>query len=85
MNADQATLRLKRILRSFMSAQEEDADCNECFDHLDQFVEMVEAGQDASTVLPRIEKHLTMCKDCDEEYQMLLSMLRAQVGPDKES
>ena len=84
MNADNAEQRMKRILRGFMTAQEDDADCSECYDHLDQFVEMVDAGKDATAILPRIEKHLSVCTDCDEEYEALLTVLRAEIGPNNQ-
>lgn len=82
MTANNTDLRMKRILRSFMTAQENDANCEECYEHLDQFVEMVDAGTDAATILPRIEAHINICSDCGEEYQALLSVLRSQVDPD---
>lgn len=79
MKAGNTEAHLKRILHSFMSAQEDEADCNECYEHLDKFVEMVDAGEDAATIMPRIESHLKTCHCCHEEYRALLAILRSEV------
>jgi hypothetical protein len=76
-----ANEKLQFTLRSILAAQEEESDCIECFDHLDQFVEMVQAGKDTATILPTIEAHLKVCHGCYGEYEALLTILRS----DKES
>jgi endonuclease III len=70
--------RLERMLRGILSAQEDDADCNECFEELDKFVEMVQAGTDPAEILPRVEAHLKCCSDCHEEYEALLAILNSE-------
>lgn len=75
-----ANEKLRFALRNILSVQEGEANCDECFDHLDKFVEMVEAGQDAAKLLPRIEHHLESCRCCFGEYEALLTMLRAEMA-----
>ena len=70
--------KLERMLRGILSAQEDEADCDECFEQLDKFVEMVQAGTDPAEILPRVEAHLNWCRDCHEEYQALLTILNSE-------
>jgi hypothetical protein len=70
--------KLERMLHGILSAQEDEADCNECFEELDKFVEMVQAGTDPAEILPRVEAHLSWCGDCHEEYQALLAILKSE-------
>ncbi|UCC65523.1 MAG: hypothetical protein JSV36_10945 [Anaerolineae bacterium] len=70
--------KLERMLHGILSAQEDEADCNECFEQLDKFVEMVQTGTDPAEILPRVEAHLSWCGDCHEEYQALLAILKSE-------
>ena len=68
----------ERLLRVIMTTDEDEADCDECFEELDRFVEMVQAGEDPAAMLPRIEAHLNHCRCCHEEYEALLAVLHAE-------
>jgi predicted anti-sigma-YlaC factor YlaD len=35
-------------------------------------------GEDASHLMPMVQKHLNMCPDCREEYEALLKMMEDQ-------
>lgn len=72
--------KFKKLITNIMTASEDTADCDECFDHVDQFAEMYARGEDAAAILPRVEKHLAQCRDCGEEYNALLSVLRSDVS-----
>ena len=41
---------------------------------------MAERGQDVALLMPLVEKHLTMCAGCREEYAALLAILEAEKG-----
>ena len=51
--------------------------CDEVQRLLGEFAERVARGEDASRLMPLIEKHLELCPDCREEYEALLRILRA--------
>ena len=70
----------KRMLRDIMTTKADEADCNECFEQLGKFAEMYQAGGDPAAILPRVEAHLNRCGDCQEEYQALLFILRAELS-----
>lgn len=71
---------LKRMVRGILSTRPDEIGCEECFAQIDRFIEMVLAGEDAAAVLPLVQDHLDRCADCHEEFEALLSALRALAG-----
>ena len=53
-----------------------EAGCDECFERLDEYVDLELAGQDPDTVIPGLRAHLDGCPACREEHESL----RALVG-----
>ena len=51
--------------------------CDECFEVLDRFVTMQLAGLDTAEAMPLVQEHLHMCGECREEFEALLTALRA--------
>lgn len=70
---------LKKILRAIINTRQDEIGCHECFELLDQFVEMELAGKTPGEALPLVEDHLNRCGNCKEEYEALLAALRAVV------
>jgi hypothetical protein len=68
---------LKQMVRAVMDTRPDEISCGECFDELDRFVEMTLAGKNAAEAMPLVEDHLRRCRDCREEFEALLSVLRA--------
>jgi hypothetical protein len=74
MNLDPAVL--KQMVRVVLSTRSDEIGCEECFDQLDRFVEMTLAGKDAAEAMPLVHDHLARCRDCREEFEALLEVLR---------
>ena len=74
MNLDPAVL--KQMVRVVLSTRPDEIGCEECFDQLDRFVEMTLAGKDAAEAMPLVHDHLERCRDCREEFEALLEVLR---------
>ena len=53
--------------------------CEECFERLDEYVELQVAGEDADARVPGMRAHLEGCPACDEDHESLraLVVLRA--------
>ncbi|GAB4557130.1 MAG: hypothetical protein Kow0047_01230 [Anaerolineae bacterium] len=68
---------LKMMVRGILSTRPDEIGCDECFELLDQFVELKLAGKDAAAAMPLVEDHLQRCGDCREEFEALLAALRA--------
>ncbi len=69
--------KLKELVRGIMTAQPDEIGCDECYEQLDRFVELTLAGKSASEALPLVQDHLDRCTPCREEFEALLSALRA--------
>jgi predicted anti-sigma-YlaC factor YlaD len=52
--------------------------CDECFDLLDEFVELELAGLDADAKIPGLRAHLEGCSACREEHDSLAALVEAQ-------
>ena len=45
--------------------------CEECFELLDQYVDLEVAGEDANAQLPGMSAHLEGCPACHEDHESL--------------
>jgi hypothetical protein len=69
--------RLKKLVRGIMTTRPDEIGCDECFEHVDRFVEMRLAGKKPAEAMPLVQDHLDRCNDCREEFEALLTALRA--------
>jgi predicted anti-sigma-YlaC factor YlaD len=54
--------------------------CDECFDLLDEYVELELAGLDADGSIPGLRAHLEGCSACREEHDSLVALVEMQQG-----
>ena len=52
--------------------------CEECFEHLDRYVELELAHADADAAIPGMSAHLTGCPACREDHDSLAALLAAE-------
>jgi hypothetical protein len=52
-----------------------DIGCEECFERLDEYVELELGGQDAEARVPGMRAHLSGCPACRDEHDSLLALL----------
>ena len=50
--------------------------CDECFEQLDEYVELDLAGADADARLPGMRAHFAGCPACREDYESLRELVR---------
>jgi len=67
---------LKQMVRDIAVTRPEEIGCDTCFGRIDQYVELVLAGRSPSEAMPLVEHHLTVCKDCRDEFEALLTAVR---------
>ena len=72
---DVATLR--QMVDGIITTRPDEISCDECFEQLDRFVELVLAGKNAAQAMPLVQDHLNRCRDCRQEFEALLTALRA--------
>jgi len=51
--------------------------CEQCFELLDEYVELELAGADADARIPGLRTHLEGCPACREEHQSLRALVSA--------
>ena len=52
--------------------------CEECFEHLDRYVELELSGADADAGVPGMRAHLAGCPACAEDHQSLRALVAGQ-------
>jgi hypothetical protein len=67
---------LKQALGRLLGPVGPEIGCDECFEQLDQYVELELDGHDADAAIPGLRAHLDGCPACREEHESL----RALVG-----
>lgn len=70
--------KLKRMVRDMLATSADEIGCDECFEQLDRFVDLELAGKGAAEALPLVQDHLNHCHNCREEFEALLTALRAE-------
>jgi len=78
-NGHDSEFAVPKLLKMIAMTDEREIACDEVYALIDQFVEMAARGDDVSRLMPLVQKHLELCPDCREEYEMLLRIVeRAQ-------
>ena len=72
---------MKKIVTMIEQTKADEISCDDVFDLLDEYAEMVLDGKNAAELMPLIKHHLDMCGACREEYEALLSILQAAPAP----
>lgn len=64
------------MIRLIRLTQEEEIDCDEYLFKVSEFTEKRPAEQKMSGDLKFVEQHLEICRECREEYKVLIIVLR---------
>ncbi|MBN1312827.1 MAG: hypothetical protein JXB30_15540 [Anaerolineae bacterium] len=72
------------LMRTIFSAEDDDITCGECYEHIDEYVDMLRAGEDAATVLPKVKAHLEQCPCCKMEFQAFVAILEAETETNRD-
>lgn len=68
---------LRQMVHDIMTTRPDEIGCDDCFEQLDRFVELELAGKNAAQAMPLVQDHLNRCTGCREEFEALLTALRA--------
>ncbi|HSL27721.1 MAG TPA: hypothetical protein VK900_00865 [Anaerolineales bacterium] len=69
---NEAVLNFLRVLES---VPVEEANCDEVYARIDEYVEREVDRKDAARLMPLVREHLDSCSECCEEYEALLDIL----------
>jgi len=68
------------ILTRLLGPSRPEVSCEQCFELLDEYVDLELAGEDADRQLPGLSEHLQGCPACREDHESLRDFVRLQ-GP----
>jgi hypothetical protein len=71
---------LDKLVRAVAETRESEIGCDECFEQMDRFAEIVFSGSDAASAMPLVHDHLSKCEDCREVYEALLIAIGRERG-----
>jgi hypothetical protein len=60
-----------RVLRALLGPEGPELSCEECFEHLDRYVELELTGAAADEAIPGMRAHLEGCPACHEDHASL--------------
>ena len=68
----------EKTVRRLLGPAEEEILCEECFEKLDEFVDLELEGADADRQVPGMRAHLDGCPACHEEYDSLRELVQGR-------
>ena len=68
------------LIARLLGPADPEVSCEECFELLDQYVDLEVAGEDADTRLPGMRAHLDGCPACHEDHESLRELVARQSG-----
>ena len=75
-----STQQTNALLDLVTASQADDMDCDGCFEHVAEFIELELRGTAFSDALQKVERHLSQCACCRSEYGMLREAVLAISG-----
>ncbi len=63
-------------IKRLLGPEQPELQCDECFEKLDEYVELELRGSDADARIPGMRPHLEGCPACSEEYGSLRELAR---------
>ena len=68
----------RQVLRRLVGPSGPELTCQECFERLDEYVELEHSNRPADDVIPGMRSHLEGCLACSEEHDSLLALLDSE-------
>lgn len=66
----------RRVLEGLLGPAAPEIGCDDCFELLDEYVDLEAAGRDADAGVPGMRAHLEGCPACRDEHESLLALVR---------
>ncbi len=67
--------KIKALIQALALTRQEEGTCSECLRDLATFAENELQGKSVPETLQMVKHHLTLCGECNEEYEALLRAL----------
>jgi hypothetical protein len=69
--------KLKNFISKIAATRPDEIGCEDCYEQLSLFADMLRDGKDPAKVMPLMQHHLEMCNICGEEFEALVQALEA--------
>ena len=66
---------MSELLNRLLGPGEPEITCEQCFELLDEFVELEVRGADPDVEIPGMRAHLSGCPACHEDHESLLAFV----------
>jgi hypothetical protein len=73
--------RFADLLGGLLGPANPELTCEECFEHVDRYVELELGGDDANAAIPGMQAHLQGCPACAEDHDSLHALLETERRP----
>lgn len=70
---------IKGLVKALDLTEDRELACEEVFEVIDHYAELVANGDSPEKVMPLVQHHLLLCGHCREEFEMLLDMLNIEI------
>jgi hypothetical protein len=67
------------LLKSVLETEEFEITCEECFNLLDLYADLLLEGADPAKLMPTVKQHLKQCNCCEGELEALMVMIQDAV------
>jgi hypothetical protein len=65
----------KKLVARLLGPEGPEVSCEECFEHLDEYVDAELAGRDPEQDVPGMAAHLAGCPACREDHESLRDLV----------
>jgi hypothetical protein len=76
--SDPTLRRFTDLLGGLLGPSGPELTCEECFEHLDRYVELELADDNPAAAVPRMRAHLEGCPACAEDHDSLHALLESE-------
>ena len=71
------------FIEAILETAEDEIACEECFELLDSYVDLLLENPNAVDIMPAVEQHLKQCNCCTAELEAMLIMLDKALPQEK--
>jgi len=66
----------RTLLESALETKEYEITCEECFNLLDLYADLLIEGTEPAEIMPNVKQHLKQCHCCEAELEALMFMIK---------
>ena len=68
----------RKLIARLLGPEGPEVSCEECFERLDEYVDIELEGRDPEQAVPGMAAHLSGCPACREDHESLRELVRAE-------